>query len=67
MEMNIEKVNLTLIARSVMSELQKSQPQRHVEISIADSLEIHRKAGKSRYRIRIMEDGQKKNNIFHPR
>jgi signal transduction histidine kinase len=39
MEMNIEKVNLTLIARSVMSELQKSQPQRHVEISIADSLE----------------------------
>ncbi len=39
MEMNIEKVNLTLIARSVMSELQKSQPRRHVEISIADSLE----------------------------
>jgi len=39
MEMNIEKVNLTLIARSVMSELQKSQPQRQVEISIADSLE----------------------------
>ena len=39
MEMNIEKVNLTLIARSVMSELQKSQPQRHIEISIADSLE----------------------------
>ncbi|PKN38189.1 MAG: hypothetical protein CVU62_04850 [Deltaproteobacteria bacterium HGW-Deltaproteobacteria-2] len=39
MEMNIEKINLTVIARSVMSELQKSQPQRHVEISIADSLE----------------------------
>jgi PAS domain S-box-containing protein len=39
MEMNIEKVNLTLIARSVMSELQKSQPQRHVEIRIAENLE----------------------------
>jgi PAS domain S-box-containing protein len=38
-EMNIEKVNLTRIARSVIDELQKSQPQRHVEISIADGLE----------------------------
>jgi light-regulated signal transduction histidine kinase (bacteriophytochrome) len=39
MEMNIEKVNLSLLARSVINELQKSQPQRHVEIRIADSLE----------------------------
>ncbi|MDD5344122.1 MAG: PAS domain S-box protein, partial [Smithella sp.] len=39
MEMNIEKVNLTLLARSVINELQKSQPQRHVEIRIAESLE----------------------------
>jgi light-regulated signal transduction histidine kinase (bacteriophytochrome) len=39
MEMNIEKVNLTLLARSVLSELQKSHPQRHVEIRIAENLE----------------------------
>jgi len=38
-EMNIEKINLTWIARSVIDELQKSQPQRHVEIRIADGLE----------------------------
>jgi light-regulated signal transduction histidine kinase (bacteriophytochrome) len=38
-EMNIEKINLTQIARSVIDELQKSQPQRHVEIKIADCLE----------------------------
>jgi PAS domain S-box-containing protein len=38
-EMNIEKINLTRIARSVIDELQKSQPQRHVEIKIADGLE----------------------------
>jgi PAS domain S-box-containing protein len=38
-EMNIEKINLTRIARSVIDELQKSQPQRHVEIRIADGLE----------------------------
>jgi PAS domain S-box-containing protein len=38
-EMNIEKINLTRIARSVIDELQKSQPQRHVEMKIADGLE----------------------------
>ena len=38
-EMNMEKVNLSLLARSVISELHKSQPQRHVEIKIADGLE----------------------------
>ena len=38
-EMNIEKINLTQIARSVIDELQKSQPQRHVEIKIANGLE----------------------------
>ena len=38
-EMNIEKVNLTRIARSVINELQKSQPQRLVKIKIADGLE----------------------------
>jgi hypothetical protein len=35
----MEKINLTRIARSVRDELQKSQPQRHVEIKIADGLE----------------------------
>jgi PAS domain S-box-containing protein len=38
-EMNIEKINLTRIVLSVIDELQKSQPQRHVEIKIADGLE----------------------------
>ena len=38
-EMNIQKVNLTRIARSVIDELRKSQPQRHVEIIIADGKE----------------------------
>ena len=38
-EMNIEKINLTRIARSIIDELQKSQPLRHVEIKIADGLE----------------------------
>jgi len=38
-EINMEKVNLTRIARFVIDELQKSQPQRHVEIRIADGLE----------------------------
>lgn len=38
-EMNIEKINLTRIARSVIDELQKSHPQRHVEIKIGDGLE----------------------------
>ena len=38
-EINIEKINLTRIARFVIDELQKSQPQRHVEIKIADDLE----------------------------
>jgi len=38
-EMNIENVDLTRIARSVIDELQKSQPQRHVEIRIADGME----------------------------
>ena len=37
--MNIEKINLTRIARSVIDELQNSQPQRHVEIRIAEGLE----------------------------
>jgi light-regulated signal transduction histidine kinase (bacteriophytochrome) len=37
--MNIEKINLTPIARSIIDELQKSQPLRHVEIKIADGLE----------------------------
>jgi light-regulated signal transduction histidine kinase (bacteriophytochrome) len=38
-EMNIENIDLTRIARSVIDELQKSQPQRHVEIRIADGME----------------------------
>ena len=38
-EMSMEKVNLTRIVRSVINELQNSQPQRHVEIRIADGLE----------------------------
>ena len=38
-EMNIEKINLTRIARFVIDELQKSQPQRHVEIRITDGME----------------------------
>ena len=38
-EINIGKVNLTRIAQSVIDELQKSQPQRHVEVIIADGLE----------------------------
>lgn len=38
-EMNMGKINLTGIVRSVIDELQKSQPQRHVEIRIADGLE----------------------------
>jgi light-regulated signal transduction histidine kinase (bacteriophytochrome) len=38
-ELNIEKINLTRIARSIIDEWQKSQPQRHVEIKIADGLE----------------------------
>jgi PAS domain S-box-containing protein len=38
-ETNMGKINLTGIARSVIDELQKSQPQRHVEIRIADGLE----------------------------
>jgi PAS domain S-box-containing protein len=38
-EMNIDKVNLTQIARSIINELKESQPQRHVEIKIADGLE----------------------------
>ena len=38
-EMNIEKVNLTQIARSVIDELQKSQPERLINIKIADGLE----------------------------
>jgi PAS domain S-box-containing protein len=38
-EMNIEKVNLTRIARSVIDELQKSQPERLINIKIADGLE----------------------------
>lgn len=38
-EINIEKVNLSDIARSVINELQESKPQRHVDIRIADDLE----------------------------
>ena len=38
-EINIDKVNLTQIARSVINELQESKPQRHVDIRIADDLE----------------------------
>jgi light-regulated signal transduction histidine kinase (bacteriophytochrome) len=38
-EMNVEKVNLTRIARSVIDELQKSQPERLINIKIADGLE----------------------------
>ena len=38
-EINIDKVNLTRIARSVINELQESKPQRHVDIRIADDLE----------------------------
>jgi light-regulated signal transduction histidine kinase (bacteriophytochrome) len=39
-EINMGKVNLTQIAQSVIDELQKSQPQRHVDIRIADGLEV---------------------------
>jgi len=39
MEMNIENVNLTTIARAIMSDLQKSQPQRNVKVKIAEGLE----------------------------
>ena len=39
MEMNIEKVNLTQIAWSIINELQKSQPERLINIKIADGLE----------------------------
>ena len=38
-DMDIVPVNLTQTARSIMDELQKSQPQRLVNINIADSLE----------------------------
>jgi PAS domain S-box-containing protein len=38
-EMSMEKVNLTRIVRSVINELQNSQPQRHVKIRIANGLE----------------------------
>jgi light-regulated signal transduction histidine kinase (bacteriophytochrome) len=38
-EINIEKVNLTRIAWSVINELQESNPQRHVDVRIADDLE----------------------------
>ena len=38
-EIKIEKVNLTQMAWSVVNELQKSQPERHVEINIADGIE----------------------------
>ena len=38
-EINIDKVNLTQIARSVINGLQESKPQRHVDIRIADDLE----------------------------
>jgi light-regulated signal transduction histidine kinase (bacteriophytochrome) len=44
-EMNIGKVNLTRIAQSVIDELQKSQPQRHVDIRIANGLEVRADAG----------------------
>ncbi|MCJ7588646.1 MAG: PAS domain-containing protein [Candidatus Aminicenantes bacterium] len=38
-EMNIEKVNLTQIAWSIIDELQKSQPERLINIKIAEGLE----------------------------
>ena len=38
-EMNVEKANLTQIAWSVINELQKSQPERLINIKIADGLE----------------------------
>ena len=38
-EMNIEKVNLTQIAWSIINELQKSQPERLIHIKIAEGLE----------------------------
>ena len=38
-EMNIEKVNLTQIAWSIINELQKSQPERLINIKIAEGLE----------------------------
>jgi light-regulated signal transduction histidine kinase (bacteriophytochrome) len=38
-EIDIVKVNISNIARSIMDELQESQPQRLVNIKIADSLE----------------------------
>jgi PAS domain S-box-containing protein len=39
MEINAEKVNLTQIAWSVIDKLQKSQPERLINIKIADGLE----------------------------
>ncbi|ESP63079.1 response regulator receiver sensor signal transduction histidine kinase [Smithella sp. ME-1] len=41
MEMNIEKVNLTAVANSVISDLQKSQPQRNVKVKIAEGMDDH--------------------------
>ncbi len=38
-EMHIEKINLTEIARSIIQELQTSEPERIVNIQIADGLE----------------------------
>ncbi|MFA5321460.1 MAG: PAS domain S-box protein [Smithella sp.] len=38
-DMDIAKVNLSNIAHSVIDGLQKSQPQRHVDVRITDSLE----------------------------
>lgn len=37
--MNIEEVDLTSIARSVISDLQKSHPERNVQVKIAEGLE----------------------------
>lgn len=39
MEMNIEKVDLTTIARSLINELQKSHPERNVKVKISEGLE----------------------------
>ncbi|MCX5848733.1 MAG: PAS domain S-box protein [Deltaproteobacteria bacterium] len=39
MEMNIGTVNLTQIARSVINELQSTEPQRHVKVTITNNLE----------------------------
>lgn len=38
-EMTMEKVDLTQIVRSVINELQNAQPQRHINIRIAEGLE----------------------------